>query len=134
VQSKNTKGNQQTEEKRKYKNKKGKGDNKDTNNFGEGKIEKRKVNFLCNLCMNDHLTHQCHQLEEAQNLLAQQQPSMLTNPFPQGKKLAQASSSMNANGRTQGDPTPNDKNRSTNVYMTKSDAHLQTRDINYKIP
>jgi hypothetical protein len=85
VQSTNPKGNQQTEGKRKSKNKKGKGDKKAANNVGEGKNEKRKVKFPCKLCMDDHLTHQFPQLEEAQNLLAQQQPTMLTNPFPQGK-------------------------------------------------
>lgn len=58
MQSTNPKGNQQSEGKRKPKNKKGKGDKKDVNNVGKGKNEKRKVNFLCNLCMDDHLTHQ----------------------------------------------------------------------------
>jgi hypothetical protein len=70
VQSKNPKGNQQIEGKRKSKNKKGNRDNKAANNVGDGKNEKRKVNFLCDLCMDDHLTHQCPQLEEFQNLLA----------------------------------------------------------------
>jgi hypothetical protein len=66
------------------------------NNVGKGKNEKRKVKFPCKLFMDDHLTHQCPRLEEAKNILVQQQPAMLTNPFPQGKFLAQASSSMNA--------------------------------------
>jgi ribosomal protein L44E len=82
VKSTNPKGNQKTEGKRKYKNNKGKGDNKAMNNVGKGKNEKRKVNFLCNICTDDHLTHQFPRLEEAQNLLAQQQPTMLTNHFP----------------------------------------------------
>jgi hypothetical protein len=55
--------------------KKGKGDKKAANNSGEGKNEKRKVKFLCKICTDDHLTHQCPRLEEAQNLLAQQQSS-----------------------------------------------------------
>jgi hypothetical protein len=67
VQSTNPKGNQQTEGKRKSKNKKGKGDKKVVNNVGEGKNEKRKVKFLCKLCTDDHLTHQFPRLEEAQN-------------------------------------------------------------------
>jgi ribosomal protein L44E len=87
VQSKNPKGNQQTEGKRKSKKKKGKGDKKAANNVGEGKNEKRKVKFPCNLCTNSHLTHQFPRLEEAQNLLAQQQPFVLTNPFAQGKNF-----------------------------------------------
>jgi hypothetical protein len=57
VQLTNPKGNQQTEGKKKQKNKKGKGDKKAGNNVGEGKNEKRKVNFPCKLCTDDHLTH-----------------------------------------------------------------------------
>jgi hypothetical protein len=70
VEFTNPKGNQQFEGKKKYKNKKGKGDKKVVNNVGKGKNEKRKVNFLCHLCIDDHLTHQCPQLEESQKLLA----------------------------------------------------------------
>jgi hypothetical protein len=62
----NPKGNQQPEGKIKAKGKKGKGDKKVANNVGEGKNEKKKVKFPCNLCMDDHLTHQCPWLEEAQ--------------------------------------------------------------------
>jgi hypothetical protein len=91
VQSKNPKGNQQTDRKRKYKNKKGKGDKKAVNNVGEGKNENRKVKFPCKLCRDDHLTHQFPQLEESQTLLAQQELAVLTNPFPQGKNLTQYS-------------------------------------------
>jgi ribosomal protein L44E len=72
VKSTNPKGNQQTEGKRKSKNKKGKGDKKVVNNIGERKNEKRKVKFPCKICMDDHLTHQCPRLKESQNLLAQQ--------------------------------------------------------------
>jgi hypothetical protein len=62
VQSKNPKGNQQTYGKRKYKNKKGKGDKKATNNVGKGKNDNRMVNFPCKIFMDDHLTHQFPQL------------------------------------------------------------------------
>jgi hypothetical protein len=72
VQSTNPKGNQQSKGKRKSKNKKGKEDKKVANNIGEGKNEKRKVKFLCKICMDDHLNHQCSRLEESQKLLAQQ--------------------------------------------------------------
>jgi hypothetical protein len=91
VKSKYPKGNQQTDQKRKYKNNKGKGDKKVMNNVGEGKNENRKVKFLCNICREDHLTHQFPRFEEAQTLLAQQEPTVLTNPFPQGKILTQYS-------------------------------------------
>jgi hypothetical protein len=43
---------------------------------------------MCKLCANDHLTHQFPQPDEAQKILAQQQPVVLTNPFPQGKDMA----------------------------------------------
>jgi hypothetical protein len=81
VQSTNPKGNQQPKGKRKGKVKKCKGDKKDMNNFGEGKNEKRKVNFTCNICMDDDLNNQFPQLEEAQNLLEQQHIVVVTNPF-----------------------------------------------------
>jgi hypothetical protein len=71
VQLTNPKGNQKTKGKRKSKNKKVKGDKKVVNNVGEGKNEKRKVKFLCNLFTEDHLTHQSPQYDEAQKLLAQ---------------------------------------------------------------
>jgi hypothetical protein len=32
------------------------------NNVGEGKKERRKVKFTCNLCTDDHLTHLCPKL------------------------------------------------------------------------
>jgi hypothetical protein len=68
------------------------------NNDGEGKNEKKKVKFPCNICMDDHLTHQFPWIEEGRNILEQQQPTMLNNPFPQGNNLAQYSSSANTPG------------------------------------
>jgi hypothetical protein len=59
AQSKTPKANQQTEGKKKQRNKKGKGDQKVANVVGEGKTEKRKVKYLCKICTNDHLTHLC---------------------------------------------------------------------------
>jgi ribosomal protein L44E len=94
VQSNNPKGNQHTKGKRK--NKKGKGDKKVANNVGKGKTKKIKVKFPCMICTNDHLIHQLPWLEEAQKILAQQHPAVLTNSFPQGKNMAQASSFMSA--------------------------------------
>jgi hypothetical protein len=82
VQSlKNPNGDQQPDgNKRKGRNnrKGGKNNNKpkvnDNNgmqndNAGEGKKEKRKVNFPCKLCTHDHLTHLCPKLMEAARLL-----------------------------------------------------------------
>jgi hypothetical protein len=37
------------------------------------------------------MTHLCPRLVEAQNILTQQQPVVLTNPFQHGKNLTQAS-------------------------------------------
>jgi len=116
VQSNNPKGKQKTKGKRKSKGKKVKGDNKVGNNVGEGKKKKRKVNFSCNLYMA--------RLVETQNLLAQQQPIVLTNPFPQGKNMAQDSSSMDVPRENQGSPTPNFNSGASNVYMMRSNAHL----------
>jgi len=72
VQSTNPKGNQQSEGKRKSKNKKGKEDKKVVNNYSEGKNEKRKVMFSYNIFTDEHLTHKFPQLVEAQKILAQQ--------------------------------------------------------------
>jgi hypothetical protein len=54
------------------------------NNVGEGKNEKRKVNFSCKIFIDNHLTHQFPRLEESQKLLAQQQLVVLSNCFPRG--------------------------------------------------
>jgi hypothetical protein len=69
VQSTNPKSNQQTKGKKKQRNKKVKGDKKATNNVGGGEMEKNSK-YLCNLCMENHLTHLCPRLAEAQKLLA----------------------------------------------------------------
>jgi hypothetical protein len=45
-------------------------------------------------------------LAKAQRILVQQHPIVLMNPFPQGKNMARASSSMSAEGGSQGPPTP----------------------------
>ena len=70
VQSTTPKANQKTEGNKKQRNKKHKGDKKVANNVGEGKIEKRKVKYTCKLCTDEHLTHLCPRLVEAQKLLA----------------------------------------------------------------
>jgi hypothetical protein len=60
VKTRNPQDNQQTEGKRKGKGKRVRGVmiKKDANNVGEGKNEKKKVTFLCNICTNNHLTQQ----------------------------------------------------------------------------
>jgi hypothetical protein len=131
VQSTNPKATQQPDGKKKQR-KKGKGDKKPTNNVGGGNTEKKKSKYPCNLCTEDHPTHLCPRLAEAQKLLAQQQPVVLTNPFPHGKNLTQASSSMD--GGSQGPPPSSSNPSSVNVYMLKGDAHIATRTHDYGMP
>jgi len=133
VQSKNAKSNQQPKGKRKSKRKKDKGDKKAANNANEGKNEKKKVKFLCNICTDDHFTYQCPWLEEAHKILAQQHFVVLTNPFPQGKNMAQASSSVNTPWGNQRDPVLNGNNRAANVYMMRSDVDIQTKAHDYRM-
>jgi hypothetical protein len=71
MQTTNPKATQHFDGKKKQQ-KKGKGDKKPTNNAGGGDTEKNKSKYPCNLCKEDHLTHQCPRLVEAHNLLAQQ--------------------------------------------------------------
>jgi hypothetical protein len=82
--------------------------------------------------MEDHPTHLCPRLAEAQKLLVQQQPVVLTNPFPHGKNLTQASSS--ADGGSQGPPPSSSNPSSVNVYMMKGDAYIATRAHDYRMP
>jgi hypothetical protein len=82
--------------------------------------------------MEDHLTHLCPRLAEAQKLLAQQQPAVLTNPFPHGQYLTQASSRVD--GGSQGPPPSFSNSLAVNAYMLKSDAHITNRAHNYGMP
>jgi hypothetical protein len=92
------------------------------------------VNFPYNLCVDDHLTHQCPWIEESQKLLEQQYHVVLTNPFPQGYNVVQASSSTITPGGNQCTPALDDNTESVNVYMMREDAHLQTMACDYEIP
>jgi hypothetical protein len=96
------KANQQPKGKKKQLKKKGKGDKKANNNVGEGKKEKIKSKYLCDLFMEDHPTHLFPQLVEVQKILAQQHPAMLTNPFPHVKNKSQASTSSSKEGGSHG--------------------------------
>jgi hypothetical protein len=131
VQSTNLKATQQPDRKKKQRNK-GKGDKKPTNNVGGGNTENKKSKYPCNLCMENHPTHLCSHLAEAHNLLAQQQPVVLTNPFPHEKNLTQASSSKE--GGSQGPPLSSSNISSTNVYMLKGNIDIATRTHNYGMP
>ena len=55
-----------------------------TDNTDGGKKEKKKVKFPCKLYQEDHLTHQCPLIDQAQKLQKGQQPTVLKDPFPQG--------------------------------------------------
>jgi hypothetical protein len=94
--------------------------------------EKRKARYPCNLCAEDHPTHLCPRLAEAQKFVTQQQLVVLTNPFQHGQNLTQASASTE--GGSQG-PSPSSNNPAfANVYMVKGDAFISTRAHDYSKP
>jgi hypothetical protein len=82
--------------------------------------------------VEDHLTHLCPRLAEAQNFVTQQQQAMLTNPFQYGKNLTQASTSTEG-GNQEACPPPNNPS-SVNIYMVRGDAFIKTRAHNYSKP
>jgi hypothetical protein len=128
VQTTNPKSNQQPEGKKKQR-KKGKGDKKPNDKAGEGTTEKRKARYPCNLCAEDHPTHLCPRLAEAQKFVTQHQQAVLTNPFQHGENLTQASASTEK-GSHENCPSQN-ASSSANVYMMKSDAFIATRAHDY---
>jgi hypothetical protein len=81
--------------------------------------------------MEDHPTHLCPRLGEAQKFVTQQQQAVLTNPFQYGKNLTQAST--NAKGGSQETFPPNNPS-SANVYMVRGDAFITTRAHDYSKP
>jgi hypothetical protein len=131
MQTTNPKANQQPEGKKKQRNK-GKGEKKPTDNAGEGTTKKWKARYPCNLCAEDHPTHLCPRIAEAQKFVTQQQQAVLTNPFHHGKNLTQASTS--AEGRSQETCPPPNNSSSTNVYMVRGDALIMTRAHDYSKP
>jgi hypothetical protein len=82
--------------------------------------------------VEDHPTHLCPQLAEAQKFVTQQQQAVLTNPFQHGKNLTQASTSVEG-GSQETCPPPNNSS-STNVYMVRGDALITTRVHDYSKP
>jgi hypothetical protein len=131
VQLTNPKATQQPEGKKKQRNK-GKGDKKPTDNVDGDNTERRKARYPCNLCAEDHPTHLCPRLAEAQTFVTQQKPAVLTNPFQHGKNLTQASTSTE--GGSQEPPPPVKNPASTNMYMVKGDAFISTRAHDYSKP
>jgi hypothetical protein len=79
--------------------------------------------------VEDHLTHLCPRLAEAQTFVTQQQQAVLTNPFQHGKNLSQASASIEGGNQ---EPCPPLNNPTfTNVYMVRGDAFISTRAHDY---
>jgi hypothetical protein len=68
------------------------------------KQRRESQSILCNLCTEDHLTHLFPRPAESQKLLAHQQPALLTNPFPHGKNMSQASTYLSVEAGSQGTP------------------------------
>ena len=95
-------------------------------------MEKRKARYPCNLCAEDHPTHLCPRLAEAQKFFTQQQQAVLTNPFQHGQNLTQASTS--AEGGSQDTFPPPNNSSSMNVYMVRGDALITTRVHDYSKP
>jgi hypothetical protein len=62
----------------------------------------------------------------------QQQPTVLTNPFPHGKILTQASA--NTDGGSMGPPFSSSNPSTSNIYMLKGEAHIATRAHDYGMP
>jgi hypothetical protein len=76
---------------------------KSNNNVGKAKKERQKVNFPCNICTYDHLTHLCSKLVETARILSLP-PLVLTNPFPHNHHMT--SSSSNAENVASGSQNP----------------------------
>jgi len=57
---------------------------------------------------------------------------VLTNPFPHGKNLTQAS--LSTEGASQGPPPSSSNPSSVNVYMMKGSVDITTRTCDYEIP
>ena len=95
------------------------------NNVDGGKKEKMKVNFTCKFFQGDHFTQQFPLMDQAQNLLKNQQPALLKDPFPKGKNTTYVS---NVAGGTSS--APPDQNY---INMVRSSTLLQKRNKNYEL-
>ena len=72
----------------------GKGDTPRMNNQPEGNQEKWKNKYPCKICQGYHPTHLCPHMDDIHQMLSQrigpQQPSLLTQLFPQYKQMVVA--------------------------------------------
>ena len=84
------------------------------------------------MCAEDHPTHLCPRLAEAQKFVTQQQHAVLTNPFQHGQNLTQASASTEVG--SQETYLPPNNLASANVYMVRGDAFITTRVHDYSKP
>ena len=84
------------------------------------------------MCVEDHLTHLCPWLAEAQKFVTQQQQAVLTNPFQHGQNLSQTSTSTE--GGSQDPLLPTNNPASVNIYMVRGDAFISTRVHDYSKP
>jgi hypothetical protein len=82
--------------------------------------------------MEDHPTHLCPRLAEAQKFVTQQQPAVLTNPFQHGQNLTQAF--VRIEGGNQEPCSPLNNPASANVYMVRGDTFISTRAHEYSKP
>jgi hypothetical protein len=99
------------------------------NNVGEGKKEKKKVNFPCKLCTDDHLTHLYPKLKEFMRLLSQL-PIVITNSFPHNQHMASSSSNVvNASSGNQ-NPSAHEGDHLC-VTIVKSLINVSTRSHDY---
>jgi hypothetical protein len=105
---------------------------KPNDNDGGDNTEKWKVRYPCNLCAEDHPTHICPRLAEAQKFVTQQQQAMLKNPFQHGQNLTQASASTEGGSQEKCPPLNNPS--SANIYMVRGDSFISTRAHDYSKP
>jgi hypothetical protein len=103
-----------------------------------GTKEKRKAQFPCTICGEDHPTHQCPQKDEIHQYLAQQRGppttycinSSLPSPTSKHGCLKSFPSTRGITG------TPHHEGSSSNasIYMCDHMVNLQTQNKNYDIP
>lgn len=139
IQNIHLKGNKQPGGKKKGKNKANKQGGENNNQAVDKK--KRKFQYPCMLCQEEHLTKDCLYMEEATKFVAQKeaakQPVVLTNPFrPQGQQMV-ASASNNPvplQGGNQGPSSQGGNATTANIFMCEQDVHIQTKAHTYDAP
>jgi hypothetical protein len=97
-------------------------------NASEGKKEKWKVKFPCNLCIDDHLTHLCPKLKEDERLLYIL-VDVLTNLFAHNQKMPSISSNAeNAASGSQNPPVHDSDRLCFNMFKSHINVATQSRD------